>query len=76
MLCVNYISIKLEEIINKNKKDYSRTGTGGKGSGHNLYKNDIGTSLVAQWLRIGLEMQGTLLHSLVGELRSDMLRSN
>ena len=32
-----------------------------------------GTSLVVQWLRICLAMQGTRVQSLVGELRSHML---
>ena len=35
-----------------------------------------GTSLVVQWLRICLPMQGTWVRSLVGELRSHMLRGN
>ena len=40
-------------------------------------QNDIrGTSLVVQWLRICLAMQGTQVWSLVGELRSHRLRSN
>ena len=33
----------------------------------------IGTSLVVQWLRICLAMQGTQVRSLVEELRSHML---
>ena len=32
-----------------------------------------GTSLVVQWLRICLAMQGTRVQSLVGELRSHIL---
>ena len=32
-----------------------------------------GTSLVVQWLRIHLAMEGTLVRPLVGELRSHML---
>ena len=35
-----------------------------------------GTSLVVQWLRIRLQMQGTRVRSLVGELRSHMPWSN
>ena len=35
-----------------------------------------GTSLVVQWLRIRFPMQGTWVRSLVGELRSHMLRGN
>ena len=33
---------------------------------------DLGTSLVVQWLRIHLPMQGTRVRSRVGELRSHM----
>ena len=36
----------------------------------------LGISLVTQWLRICLAMQGTWVQSLVRELRSHMLRSN
>ena len=35
-----------------------------------------GTSLVVQWLRIRLPMQGMWVRSLVGELGSHMLQSN
>ena len=35
-----------------------------------------GTSLVVQWLRIRLPMQGTWVPSLVGELRSHILWGN
>ena len=35
-------------------------------------KNQKGTSLVVQWLRICLPMQGTWVQSLLGELRSHM----
>ena len=35
-----------------------------------------GTSLVVQWLRIHLAMQGTLVQSLVGALRSHTPRGN
>ena len=35
-----------------------------------------GTSLVVQWLKIRLPMQGTQVQSLVGELRSHMLWGN
>ena len=35
-----------------------------------------GTSLVVQWLRIHLAVQGTRVQSLVGELRSHMPRSD
>jgi len=35
-----------------------------------------GTSLVVQWLRMCLAMQGTQVQSLVGELRSYMLWGN
>ena len=35
-----------------------------------------GTSLVVQWLRIRLPMQGTRVQSLVGELRSHMTQGN
>ena len=34
------------------------------------------TSLVAQWLRIHLPMQGTWIQSLLGELRPHMLQGN
>jgi len=34
----------------------------------------MGTSLVVQWLRIWLAMQGTRVQSLVGEVRSYMPR--
>ena len=36
----------------------------------------IGTSLVVQWLRIHLPMQGTWVRSLIGELRSHMPQGN
>jgi len=36
----------------------------------------FGTSLVVQWLRIHLPMQETQVQSLVGELRSHILRGN
>ena len=36
----------------------------------------LGTSLVAQWLRILLPMQGTWVRSLVRELRSHMSQGN
>ena len=36
-------------------------------------KNYLGTSLVVQWLRIYLVMQGTWVQSLVGKLRSHHL---
>ena len=36
----------------------------------------IGTFLVVQWLRIRLPMQATQVQSLVGELRSHVLRGN
>ena len=35
-----------------------------------------GTSLVVQWLKIGLPMQGTRVLSLVGKLRTHMARGN
>ena len=38
--------------------------------GSNILKGDIGTSLVVQWLRIHLPMQGTQVRSLVGEVKS------
>ena len=41
-----------------------------------LLKWIVGTSLVFQWLRIHLPMQGTWVRSLVGELRSHMLQGN
>ena len=37
---------------------------------------DSGTSLVVQWLRVSLAMQGTWVQSLVRELRSHMPWSN
>ena len=37
---------------------------------------DAGTSLVVQWLRIQLAMQGTWVQSLVREVRSHMLWGN
>ena len=39
-------------------------------------KCEIGTPLVAQWIRIHLPMQGTWVPSLVGEQRSHMLQGN
>ena len=36
------------------------------------YKCVLGTSLVVQWLRLRLLMQGVRVRSLVGELRSHM----
>ena len=36
----------------------------------------LGTSLVVQWLRIHLPMQGTQVRSLVRELRFHMLQGN
>ena len=37
--------------------------------------NEVGTSLVVQWLRLKFLMPGTWVHSLTGELRSHMLCS-
>ena len=42
----------------------------------NKYSNKIGTSLVAQWLKVHQSMQGTWVWSLVGELRSHIPRGN
>ena len=39
-------------------------------------KYDTGTSLVVQWLRIHLAMQGSRVQSLAEELRSQMLPGN
>ena len=39
-----------------------------------IKKNEIGTSLLVQWLRLRLPMQGVRVQSLVGELRSHMPR--
>ena len=39
-------------------------------------KYDTGTSLVVQWLRIHLAMQGSWIQSLAEELRSHMLPGN
>ena len=39
-------------------------------------RSESGTSLVVQWLRIHLSMQGTRVRSLLGELRSHMPRGN
>ena len=39
-------------------------------------KNDIGTSLMVQWLRIHLPMQGTRVQFLVRELGSHTLQGN
>ena len=50
----------------------SSTGLGTKGS----IKNTDGTSLVVQWLRIHLPIQGTQVRSLVQELRSHMPQYN
>ena len=36
----------------------------------------LGTSLVVQWLRIHLAVQGMWVQSLVGELRSDIPQSS
>ena len=44
--------------------------------GEDLCLKTLGTSLAVQWLRIRLPMQGTRVRSLVGEIRSHMLRSN
>ena len=41
----------------------------------NLKYANFGTSLVVQWLRICLPMQGMLVQSLVWELRSHMPRA-
>ena len=41
-----------------------------------LKSGSAGTSLVVQWLRIHLPMQGTQVQSLVWELRSHMPRGN
>ena len=41
-----------------------------------IINSDSGTSLVAQWLRICLPMQGTWIQSHVRELRSHMLWGN
>ena len=41
-----------------------------------LLKCKFGISLVVQWLRIRLPMQGTRVRSLVKELRSHMLWGN
>ena len=43
---------------------------------NNLLKSSAGTSLMVQWLRICLPMQGTRVRSLVGELRPHMLWGN
>ena len=40
------------------------------------YKIGVGTSLVAQWLRICLPMRGTWVRSLFGKLRSHLMHSN
>ena len=40
------------------------------------FKKFVGTSLVVQWLRILLPMQGMQVQSLVGELRSHMPQGN
>ena len=50
----------------------SSTGLGAKG----LIRNTGGTSLVVQWLRIHLPIQGTRVRSLVQELRSHMPQCN
>ena len=42
----------------------------------NTKQDNVGTSLVVQWLRIHLAMQGTQVLSLVWELRSHMPWSN
>ena len=39
-----------------------------------IKKNKEGTSLAVQWLRLHLPVQGVRVRSLVGELRSHMLR--
>ena len=39
-------------------------------------KTDEGTSLLVQWLRIRLAMQGLQVQSLVQERKSHMLQSN
>ena len=39
-------------------------------------KGGLGTSLVVQWLRIHLAMQGVQIQSLARELRSNMLQSS
>ena len=41
-----------------------------------LLKRTLGTSLVVQWLKIYLAMQGTRNESLVQELRSHMPQGN
>ena len=47
-----------------------------QGSSRNKNKMNLGTSLVVQWLRICLPMQGTQVQSQVGELRSHMPRGS
>ena len=37
-------------------------------------KKELGTSLVVQWIRLHLPMQGVRVQSLVGELRSHVPR--
>ena len=46
--------------------------------GQGIYNQKVmtGTSLMVQWLRSCLATQGTLVQSLVGELRSHMLQGN
>ena len=53
----------------KNQKENSKQ----KGEYTRTFKiKTTGASLVVEWLRICLPMQGTLVQSLVGELRSTM----
>ena len=47
-----------------------------QGSSRNKTKMNLGTSLVAQWLRICFPTQGTQVQSGVGELRSHMPRGD
>ena len=42
-------------------------GSGGDGGGNQIKNNILGASLVVQWLRIRLPMQGTWVRALVRE---------
>ena len=66
------------DLPSKKKKNYTirKLCIGKKGGKNSLRKQIKGTSLVVQWLRIRLPMQGTRVQSLVWELRSHMPQDN
>ena len=53
-----------------------RRGREGLQASVTIFKEELGTSLVLQWSRTPLAMQGTWIPSLVGELRFHMQRGS